>query len=437
MSKSMKRILALLLTLALSLSFASCMGQPAETADPEPTTEDTADAPASQAEEASSEPVELSVYVPGTTEIDLEVYTEIAGYLATDYPNVTVNFTQIGWDEYFTKLNVAFSGGTAPDVYGVGLGQIGPVYASGSMMCISDELPDWDGFSDISEESLSPAMQDGKLYGYAMPEVRVLHYRTDLFEEAGLTAPPTTVEEIREYAEKLVQTDDNGNITLSGVDIGTGEQTLFSSMLMFGADKLWNDDTTSAMTEPEALEALEWCQGIMLDGISDVRLMHDVQGTLYSNGLAAMSFDGSNISVAVENLGVENMAVAPMPGDKYMLGTTCWSIYADTANKEESLAFWQAITSKEGQLLIAEKVGFVPTRESAREEYIAMNPEFNEVFFEAATKVTPYGAMNEHFFDFVNNLRPLVDEVYAGNMDPLAAMTAFEESYTEAVAAAE
>ncbi len=428
----MKRIALLLLSLVLLLSFAACSEAPAESE--APAAEESSEAPAAE-EEPTAEPVELSIYVPGSNEFEFDVYTQISEMAAADMPHMTTNITQIGWDEYFTKLNVAFSGGTAPDVFGVGLGQIGPVFASGNMMNISEAIPDWDGFDDISEASLSPAMHEGDLYGYAMPEVRVLYYRTDLFEEAGLTAPPTTVEEIRSYAEQLVQSD-GSKITLSGIDIGTGEQTLWSSMLMFGADGLWNDDLTSAMTEPEALEALEWCQNIMVDGISDVRLLHDVTGGMFANGLAAMAFDGSsNATTVANNVGAENFSVANLPGDRYMLGTTCWSVYSDTDYKDEALALWQSITSTEGQLLIAEKIGFVPTRESAREDYIAMNPELNEVFFNAATKVVPYGAMNEHFFDFVNNLRPLVDEVYAGTMEPQAAMDQFATAYDEAVAA--
>lgn len=383
---------------------------------------------------SAEEEVKLSMYVPGTAELDVEAYTEICDTLKED--NITVEITQIGWGEYFTKLNVAFSGGTAPDVFGVGLGQIGPVQDAGNMMELDPYLEDWDGFGDIPQNVLDIASRDGKLYGNPMTEMRVLYYRKDLFKEAGLTEPPKTVDELREYAEKLVQTE-NGKIKLTGLDIGTGEQTLFTTMLMFGADRLWNEDLSSAMLDEKAQEALTWCQNIMLDGISDHTIMHNVQGGLFENGLAAMSLDGSSAyNTIVNKLGAENVGVAPLPTEKYMTGVTCWSVYNGTKHPEEAIKLWKALASREGQLTIAEKIGYVPTRQSLHDEYIALNPEANEVFFNAAQNAAAYGVLNPYFFEYVNNIRPLIDEVYYGEKTPADAMTEFGARYEAAVAEA-
>lgn len=383
---------------------------------------------------SAEEEVKLSMYVPGTAELDVEAYTEICDTLKED--NITVEITQIGWGEYFTKLNVAFSGGTAPDVFGVGLGQIGPVQDAGNMMELDPYLEDWDGFGDIPQNVLDIASRDGKLYGNPMTEMRVLYYRKDLFKEAGLTEPPKTVDELREYAEKLVQTE-NGKIKLTGLDIGTGEQTLFTTMLMFGADRLWNEDLSSAMLDEKAQEALTWCQNIMLDGISDHTIMHNVQGGLFENGLAAMSLDGSSAyNTIVNKLGAENVGVAPLPTEKYMTGVTCWSVYNGTKHPEEAIKLWKALASREGQLTIAEKIGYVPTRQSLHDEYIALNPEANEVFFNAAQNAAAYGVLNPYFFEYVNNIRPLIDEVYYGEKTPADAMTEFGAKYEAAVAEA-
>lgn len=393
----------------------------------------SADTSSDQENQSKSESVQLSMYIPGTGEADSEAYTQIIENLKETVPNVSADITQIGWDEYFTKLNVAFSGGTAPDLYGVGLGQIGPVQDAGNMLELNPYLEDWDGFEDIPQNVLDIASRDGKLYGNPMLEMRVLYYRKDLFEQAGLTQPPQSIEELEEYARKLVQTED-GKIKVSGLDIGTGEQTLFTVMLMFGADHLWNEDLSSAMLDDNAQEALTWCQNIMLEGLSDHTIMHNIQGGLFENGFAAMSLDGSSgITTITGKLGAENVGVAPLPTEKYMSGVTCWSVYSKTKHPEEAVALWKEIASKEGQLIIAEKVGFVPTRQSAHDEYIAMNPEVNEVFFNAAENAAPYGVLNPYFFEFVNNIRPLIDEVYYGNKTPEEAMTEFNQKYEAAI----
>jgi ABC-type glycerol-3-phosphate transport system substrate-binding protein len=208
---------------------------------------------------------------------------------------------------------------------------------------------------------------------------------------------------------------------------------LLSLEQFFPFGSYWDENLKSTMLEPKAQEALKWCNTIMSEKLSDHTIMHDIQGTLFENGLAAMSFAGSSVFVTFANkLGLENIAVSTLPTEKYMIGCTAWSVYNGTDHPEDAIKMWKEITSKEGQLIIAEKIGFVPTRKSAKEEYIAMNPDFNDVFFEAASKAQAYGVTNKYFFEFVNNIRPLIDEVYYGQKEPEEAMVEFEKKYEAA-----
>lgn len=385
------------------------------------------------AEAPMKDPVKLTMYIPGADVANQETYQSIIDMVKLEQPHMDVEMVQIGWGEYFTKLNVAFSGGMAPDLFGVGLGQIGPVQGAGNMLALDSYLEDWDGFADMPENVLNIASRDGQLYGFPMLEMRILWRRTDLFEKAGIENPPQTIEEIYEYAQKLTEKDGN-KINMSGVEIGTGEQSLFSTMLMFGADGLWGEDLKSLMLEPEALDAFEWCTKIMSEGLSDHTIMHDIQGSLFENGLAAMSFVGSSmLGTHSTKLGRENIAVSLLPGDKAMIGCTAWSVYSGTKYPEEAVALWKGFASREGQLAIAKGVGFVPTRASAKDEYLAMDPEFNAVFYEAANRAAPYGPLNPFFFDFVNNLRPLIDEVYYGQKEAKPAMEEFNATYDAVV----
>ena len=377
--------------------------------------------------------INLSWFIPGTGEIPERTYQMILANVQRENPNIDAEKRFIPWGEYFTVLNVAFSGGTAPDLYGVGLGQIGPVQYAGNMLALNPFLADWDGWDDIPANVLNFATRDGRLYGNPMTELRVLYYRRDLFRQAGFTRPPQTIDELESYARRLTR-NEGGRITMSGLSIGTGEQTLFTAMLMFGADKYWNEDLTSAMLEPRAMQALEWCRNIMVTGISDHTIMHNIEGGMFENGVAAMSLDGSAaITNMVNRLGRENVGVALLPTERYMAGSTCWSVFARTRHIEEAVTLWKALASREGQMIVAREIGFVPTRRSLRDEYIALDPEFNSVFFEAASRAAPYGVLNEFFFEFVNNIRPLIDEVYYQRRTSLDAMREFENRYHQAM----
>ena len=54
---------------------------------------------------------------------------------------------------------------------------------------------------------------------YALPwrmDVRIMAYRKDMFEKAGITKVPQTWDELIAAAKKLTVTDANGNIQVSG-----------------------------------------------------------------------------------------------------------------------------------------------------------------------------------------------------------------------------
>lgn len=434
--KKLTLVLSAVLILALVLSACGSKSAKTQQSVGTKTSQDQTKPDERSAEQQTAEskkPVSLKIWLPGNGPKDVETYKTLVENLKKEKPHVTGEVTQVPWGEYFTKLNVAFSGGAAPDVYGVGYGQIGPVQAAGNMLALDDYLKDWDGWQDIPANILDVARKDGKLYGLALPEVRVLYYRTDLFKEAGLTQPPKTVDEIYDYAKKLSKVE-NGKIKMSGLEIGTGEQSLFSVMLMHGANRLWDEKLQSAMTDEKAIKAFEWCNRIMQEKLSDHTIMHDIQGSLFENGIAAMNMGGSSaVPIYNSKLGPDKWDVALLPGDNYMMGTTCMAVYSKTKYPEEAVAMWKTITSKEGMLLIAKNIGFVPTRKSIEKDYINLDPKHNKVFFDAAQKAVGYGPMNQYFFEFVNNIRPIIDEVYYGKKQAKPAMEEFEKKYNDAV----
>ena len=61
------------------------------------------------------------------------------------------------------------------------------------------------------------ASYDGTVYGVPLFRGQgSLYYNTDMFEAAGLTEPPKTMEDYSKYAEKLTQRDGSGKATVSG-----------------------------------------------------------------------------------------------------------------------------------------------------------------------------------------------------------------------------
>lgn len=135
---------------------------------------------------------------------------------------------------------------------------------AGWIVPLDDVIP-----SRIKEQWYAPlipsTMKDGKTYFIRhQVEVRMLMYRKDLFESAGLDGPPKDWDELVEFAKKLtVDKDGDGNIDQWGYAYSadpSGETVLetFGSFLNMAGGKMWNEDGSAAFNSPEGEAALQF-----------------------------------------------------------------------------------------------------------------------------------------------------------------------------------
>lgn len=117
------------------------------------------------------------------------------------------------------KQLTAISGGSAPDLIVTQWNNIGPWSAAGAVQSL-EEFIKRDGFdtSQIIPAALDRMKVNNDIFGFpiSMSMANKLFYNKKAFEEAGLTAPPETLEDLFEYSKKLTKKDDKGNITQMG-----------------------------------------------------------------------------------------------------------------------------------------------------------------------------------------------------------------------------
>ncbi|GIP06702.1 MULTISPECIES: ABC transporter substrate-binding protein [Paenibacillus] len=117
------------------------------------------------------------------------------------------------------KQLTAISGGSAPDLIVTQWNNIGPWSAAGAVQSL-EEFIKRDGFdtSQIIPAALDRMKVNNDIFGFpiSMSMANKLFYNKKAFEEAGLTAPPETLEDLLEYSKKLTKKDDKGNITQMG-----------------------------------------------------------------------------------------------------------------------------------------------------------------------------------------------------------------------------
>jgi raffinose/stachyose/melibiose transport system substrate-binding protein len=119
-------------------------------------------------------------------------------------PNVKITVQAIQNEDLDGKLQTALNSGSAPDAFlQRGGGKMAAMVEAGQLMDLSDQITD-ETKSVISEGSFKAEQLDGKTW--AMP-VAVLpggfFYSQDLFKQAGITTPPTTLADFNDAVSKL------------------------------------------------------------------------------------------------------------------------------------------------------------------------------------------------------------------------------------------
>ena len=120
------------------------------------------------------------------------------------YPKVQVKVTTLQWVDGQQRLNTAFAGNSPPDVAEVGNTWTSGFAASGGLADLTQYKSEFPNSSTWLKSLEDAGTYDGKLYGvpyYAGS--RVVTYRKDMFAQAGITAPPTSMDELVADLDKL------------------------------------------------------------------------------------------------------------------------------------------------------------------------------------------------------------------------------------------
>ena len=107
------------------------------------------------------------------------------------HPDVEVKFERQQWDGIVEKLTTALSGSDSPDVVEFGNTQAQTFEAAGAVADLTDKREALGG-DDLLQSLLEAGTYDNKLY--AVPYyagARIVLYRKDLFEAAGVEVPTT------------------------------------------------------------------------------------------------------------------------------------------------------------------------------------------------------------------------------------------------------
>ena len=148
--------------------------------------------------------VSMTLWQNSTTGPGQAFWDKAAADFAAANPGVTIDVQAIQNEDLDGKLQTALNSGDAPDVFlQRGGGKMAAMVEAGQLMDLTGTLSD-SAKSEIPEGSFTANSIDGKVY--AMP-ISVLpgglFYSQDLFDAAGISENPGTIDELEAANEKL------------------------------------------------------------------------------------------------------------------------------------------------------------------------------------------------------------------------------------------
>ena len=217
MGKKVRKVLSVILSIMMVLSLAAC-GTKTETVTPAPSeTKAAAAEPAATPAEPAATPAEkvsLTMWHLQVTEPMPTIIQDSMDRYMADNPNSTVEVTVMQNDAYKTKLQIAMSSGSMPDIYPHWSG--GPMneYIESDKVADITDLMNMSNYKDrFMDAAVNQASYKDKIWAVPVENIAVamVFYNKELFAKYSLQIPKT-VSELEATCETLKK---NGIIPFS------------------------------------------------------------------------------------------------------------------------------------------------------------------------------------------------------------------------------
>ena len=291
-------------------------------------------------------------------------------------PDITVTMTHFPYADYRTKVAAAIPAGEGPDVVQLFYGWLNDYIAAQLIQPLpTDTFPA--ATVDAEFFPMVQAMKEGDQYWALPTAVRslALFYNERLFEEAGIEAPPETLDELVEIAAKMTKRDGAGNMTQAGMTIGMNAQDhhWFREVLVrqMGGEPYMNDYRTVNYNSEAGIKAIEYYTGLAgEDGVASFGFMDQPQAA-FKAGRAGMHIDGSfRIGSLNKTRGLKwGVTELPANADGERFNYSSYWVNAITTKAEgekydAAVKFMAYITSDEAMQIWLDTVGELPAKPS-------------------------------------------------------------------------
>ncbi|WP_160685595.1 sugar ABC transporter substrate-binding protein [Clostridium sp. C2-6-12] len=318
-------------------------------------------------------------------------------------PGIKVNVEVTAWDQYWTKLEAAASGGSLPDVFWMHPNQAARYASNSVLLDLTDKIK---GSSLVSLDKFPKDLV--KVYenggkNYALPkdfDTIGLWYNKKLFDEAGVAYPNEnwTWNDLLAASKKIT----NPEKGIYGFGAPLDLQQGFDNFIFQNGGKVLSDDKTkSGFDTPAVKEAMQWYIDLSVKekvSPNQQQFSENSYTAFFESGKTAMALFGSwMLSEFGSNEYVaKNCDVTVLPQGKQRatiyngLGN---AVAASTKHKEEAWKFVEYLGSEEANKIQAESGVAIPAYQGTTEAWMKTQTKFNSKVYADMLKyavINPY-----------------------------------------------
>lgn len=324
---------------------------------------------------------------------------------------ITVNLEVIGWSDLLNRILAATTSGEGPDVLNIGNTWSASLQATGAFLPFNtDNLNAVGGKDRILAGSLAATGKPGQdpvavpLYSLCY----VLYYNKKLFADAGITAPPTTWDELVADGKQLTHGDQWG-LAVEGANISENSHHAFTFGQQYGADLFDSSGKPTFDTDGMVSAIKRYIDFMATDKIvnpSDAEYSNNQSVTDFASGKAAMLlWQAADSNLKSHGMTPDQYGVAPVPfesptppGGKHvnsMVAGINMAVFGNTKHKDAALKFVKFMTSDAEQTILNKQYGSMPTVQGAYSDPAFQTDEVKIFQNVLATTAAPLPAVPE------------------------------------------
>ncbi|MBK8417528.1 extracellular solute-binding protein [Candidatus Villigracilis saccharophilus] len=314
------------------------------------------------------EPVTLQYWHTHSDAEAAQLDQVIAAFEAAN-SGITVESTRYAYSDYKTALLTAISSGAVPDVARLDIAWVSEFADQGALTQLDGNLPDFEAIiADTFPGPLSTNVWQDHYYGMPLDtNTQVLLWNKSVFEAAGLTAAPTTMEE---FAAAACQLTDATKKTYGYAEGGTyfwAPAPVFYAM----GGKITDEKITTAtgyVNGADSVAAFTMLKDLYDQGCLSPNLLGGGIATDagHAEGTYAMIIDGPwMVDIYKGNYPNFEVNFAPVPSGPQgttssVVGGEDVVVLADSQNQEAAMKWAAYLLSPDAQKMMA-AVGQMPT----------------------------------------------------------------------------